>query len=128
MVGLPFLPRSPRWFTKVAGPDEAIRILAKIHATGNIKNRLVIAKCDETTKILALGRAAAPGRRKFIVNGMWKRTLAVFTVQLSRYELFTPVSQCMVQNDTMTSTIVEQQNSGPDVKTYYAVYIFSLLN
>jgi hypothetical protein len=94
MLGLPFLPRSPRWLAKVDRFDEAIETLARIQANGDINDPLVIAEWDEITQTLAAERTAAPGWRKFVVNGMWKRTLAGFTVQMW------------------------QQNSGANVMTY----------
>ncbi|KAK7901042.1 hypothetical protein LTR67_003328 [Exophiala xenobiotica] len=100
MIGLPFLPRSPRWLAKVDRTDEAIMVLAKIQAGGKINDPLVVAEWEDITQTLAAERTAAPGWRKFVVNGMWKRTLAGFSVQMW------------------------QQNSGANVMTYYVVYIF----
>ncbi|KAJ9647634.1 hypothetical protein H2204_000264 [Knufia peltigerae] len=102
MCGLPFLPRSPRWLAKVDRGDEAIRILAKIQAGGKINDPLVVAEWEEITETLVAERLAPAGWRKFVVNGMWKRTLAGFTVQMW------------------------QQNSGANVMTYYVVYIFMM--
>jgi len=100
MCGLPFLPRSPRWLAKVDRSDEAIATLANIQAGGDINDPLVVAEWQEITQVLAAERNALPGWRKFVYNGMWKRTLAGFTVQMW------------------------QQNSGANVMTYYVVYIF----
>ncbi|KAL2418077.1 High-affinity glucose transporter [Exophiala dermatitidis] len=102
MCGLPFLPRSPRWLAKVDRVDEAIYILAKIQAKGNVNDPLVVAEWEDIITTLAAERAAATGWRKFVTNGMWKRTLAGFTVQKW------------------------QQNSGANVMTYYVVYIFMM--
>jgi len=74
--------------------DEAITTLANIQAGGNVNDPLVIAEWEEITQTLTAERLAAPGWRKFVVNGMWKRTLAGFTVQMW------------------------QQNSGANVMTY----------
>jgi hypothetical protein len=82
MCGLPFLPRSPRWLAKVDRADEAIRTLAKIQAGGRINDPLVVAEWEEITQTLAAERRAPPGWRKFVYNGMWRRTLAGFTVQM----------------------------------------------
>lgn len=61
---------------------EAIDILAKIQARGNVDDPLVVAEWEEITTTLAAERSAPPGWRKFVLNGMWKRTLAGFTVQM----------------------------------------------
>lgn len=100
MCGLPFLPRSPRWLAKVDRTEEAIQTLANIHAGGDTHSPLVTAEWEEITMTMVAERSAVPGWRKFVINGMWKRTLAGFTVQMW------------------------QQNSGANVMTYYVVYIF----
>lgn len=82
IAGLPFLPESPRWLAKVDRTEEALDILAKIQAKGNRNDPLVIAEWDEITQTLAAEREAGPGWQKFVYNGMWKRTLAGFTVQM----------------------------------------------
>ncbi|KAE8147894.1 general substrate transporter [Aspergillus avenaceus] len=104
MLGLPFLPRSPRWLAKVDRTEEAITTLANIQAHGNRDDPLVVAEWEEITTVLQAERNALPGWRKFVYNGMWKRTLAGFTVQMW------------------------QQNSGANVMTYYVVYIFMMAN
>ncbi|RJE22751.1 Sugar and other transporter [Aspergillus sclerotialis] len=102
MAGLPFLPRSPRWLAKVDRSEEAITTLARIQAGGNVDGPLVVAEWEEITTVLAAERSAAPGWRKFIYNGMWRRTMAGFTVQ------------------------AWQQLSGANVMTYYVVYVFRM--
>ncbi|QSZ33651.1 hypothetical protein DSL72_005219 [Monilinia vaccinii-corymbosi] len=102
MVGIPFLPRSPRWLAKVGREREAIAILADIQAGGNIHDPLVVAEWEEITTILAAEREGQKGWRRFFKNGMWKRTLAGTSVQ------------------------AWQQLSGANVMTYYVVYIFEM--
>lgn len=82
MMGLPFLPRSPRWLAKVDRIEEAVEVLARIHAGGNKNDELVVAEWTEITETLALERQAPAGWRKFVYGGMWKRTIAGFTVQM----------------------------------------------
>lgn len=76
LAGLPFLPRSPRWLAKVGRGDEAIEILARIQAHGDVSDPLVVAEWEEITTILAAEREGQQGWRRFFQNGMWKRTLA----------------------------------------------------
>src|SRR6266704_5002289 len=104
MCGLPFLPRSPRWLAMVDRTDEAIRTLAKIQADGRIDDPLVIAEYEEIMTVLSAERAAGKGWKKFVSNGMWRRTMAGFTVQ------------------------AWQQLSGANVMTYYIVYVFQMAN
>lgn len=98
LAGLPFLPRSPRWLAKVGRNEEAIDILARIQAKGNRQDALVIAEWAEITTTLKAEREAPGSWRKFIYNGMWKRTFAGASVQ------------------------AWQQLSGANVMTYYVVY------
>jgi hypothetical protein len=102
MIGLPFLPESPRWLAKVDRTEEAIHILAHIQADGNLQDPYVIAEYGEIMTALTAERLAPAGWRKFVLNGMWKRTLAGFSVQ------------------------AWQQLSGANVMTYYVVYIFAM--
>ncbi|KAN0068045.1 General substrate transporter [Elaphomyces granulatus] len=104
MILLPFLPRSPRWLAKVNRTEEAITTLARIQAKGDVNDPLVVAEWEEITMVLAAERSAAPGWRKFVYNGMWRRTLSGFTVQ------------------------AWQQMSGANVMTYYVVYVFLMAN
>lgn len=102
IAGLPFLPKSPRWLAKVDRYEEAINTLARIQASGDINDPLVVAEWEEITTVLAAERAASSGWRKFFKNGMWRRTLTGFTVQ------------------------AWQQLSGANVMTYYVVYVFMM--
>ncbi len=102
MSGLPFLPRSPRWLAKVGRTEEAIRTLANIQAHGDVEDPLVVAEWEEITTVLAAERQALKGWRKFLKNGMWRRTLAGMSVQ------------------------AWQQLSGANVMTYYVVYVFQM--
>ncbi|EMD91446.1 hypothetical protein COCC4DRAFT_57526 [Bipolaris maydis ATCC 48331] len=102
MIGLPFLPESPRWLAKVDRTEEAIQVLASIQANGNIEDPYVVAEYEEIMTVLIAERQAPPGWKKFVYNGMWKRTLAGFSVQ------------------------AWQQLSGANVMTYYVVYIFAM--
>lgn len=81
MIGLPFLPESPRWLAKVDRTEEAIHVLANIQAGGNIDDPYVIAEYEEIITVLTAERLAPSSWRKFVYNGMWRRTLAGFSVQ-----------------------------------------------
>lgn len=81
MLGLPFLPRSPRWLAKVGRTDEAITTLARIQANGDVNDPLVVAEWQEITTVLDAERRAGGSWKKFVRNNMWKRTLAGFSVQ-----------------------------------------------
>ncbi|KAF2401551.1 MFS sugar transporter-like protein [Trichodelitschia bisporula] len=102
LMGLPFLPRSPRWLAKVGRKEEAIDVLSKIQAGGNRADPLVVAELQEIETVLIAERAGAKGWRRFIDNGMWRRTFAGMSVQ------------------------AWQQLSGANVMVYYMVYVFSM--
>jgi len=82
MLGLPFLPRSPRWLAKVGREDEAIQTLADIQAGGDREDPLVIAEWQEISTVLSVERESQKGWRKFFLKGMWKRTMAGVSVQM----------------------------------------------
>lgn len=75
--------------------DEAISTLANIQARGDINDPLVVAEWEEISEVLTAERNSGSTWQKFTANGMWKRTLAGFTVQMW------------------------QQNAGANVMTYY---------
>ncbi|KAL1893233.1 hypothetical protein Cpir12675_004211 [Ceratocystis pirilliformis] len=102
MVGLPFLPRSPRWLAKVGRDEEAIRTLADIQANGNLEDPLVLAEWHEISTVLRAEQEANLGYKSFVVNGMWKRTLAGMSVQAF------------------------QQLSGANAIVYYITYVFQM--
>ena len=102
MAGIPFLPRSPRWLAKVGREKQAIDILARIQAHGDINDPLVVAEWEEITTVLEAERQALQGWRKFIKNGVWRRTFASMSVQ------------------------AWQQLSGANLMTYYVVYVFQM--
>jgi MFS family permease len=96
---LPFLPESPRWFAKVGRKKEAIEVLARIQANGDVNDPLVIAEWEEISITNQAENEAGNIIQKLFFRGMWKRTLAGFTVQMW------------------------QQLSGANVMVYYLTYI-----
>ena len=73
ILGIPFLPRSPRWLAKVSRTKQATEVLAKIQAHGDVNDPLVVAEWEEIITVLQAEREALQGWRKFIKNGMWRR-------------------------------------------------------
>ncbi|CAN9219337.1 unnamed protein product [Alternaria alternata] len=85
-----------------AQKKRSVILVRPFRADGNIEDPYVIAEYEEIVTALTAERLAPRGWRKFVVNGMWKRTLAGFSVQ------------------------AWQQLSGANVMTYYVVYIFAM--
>lgn len=56
-------------------------ILAKIQAGGDQTDPMVVAEWEEIITVLAAEREAPAGWRRFVKNGMWRRTFAGFSVQ-----------------------------------------------
>jgi len=59
MIGLPFLPRFPRWLAKVGREEEAIKTLADIQSGGNVNDPLVVAEWEEIYTVLAAGESSS---------------------------------------------------------------------
>lgn len=106
MIGLPFLPRSPRWLAKVGREEEAIQTLADIQADGNKDDPLVVAEWGEIYTVLVAERQAVQGWRKFVINGMWKRTLAGMSVQA--WQVRSPLSTYR-QGQILTSFLANER-------------------
>ena len=85
---LPFLPESPRWLAKVGRDKEALQILANIQTAGDTEDPLCIAEMEEIQTVMQAEEEAGRGWRKFVKNGMWKRTMAGMTVQVRSPLLF----------------------------------------
>lgn len=120
LAGLPFLPRSPRWLAKVGRTEEAVKILANIQAGGDQSDPKVIAEWEEITTVLAAERESPPGWRRFVYNGMWRRTFAGFSVQAWQQVRITTrkwCQRCLVCLVSPTLTLI--QLSGANVMTYY---------
>jgi MFS family permease len=111
MIGLPFLPESvstpfflrltntnsiqPRWLAMKDRTEQAIHTLANIQAGGDLNDPYVIAQYEEIVTTLAAERAALKGWRKFVYNGMWRRTVAGFSVQAWQQLSGANVMTCM---------------------------------
>lgn len=80
MAGVFFLPRSQRWLAKAGRTGAAIETLARIQAHGDFDVPLVVAEWEEFT-ILAAGRKGQKGWRRFVRNGVWRRTFASTSIQ-----------------------------------------------
>jgi MFS family permease len=119
LIGIPFLPRSPRWLAKVGRTEEAIQILANIQSGGNKDDPLVVAEWEEITTMLAAERAGVQGWRKFTANGMWRRTFAGASVQAWQ-------QLRLVYFQTLVSVANAVYYSGANVMVYYMVYVFSM--
>lgn len=103
MIGLPFLPRSPRWLAKVGRDQEAIHVLANIQADGNVDDPRVVAEWEEIVTVMNAEREAGQGWRKFVKNGMWKRTMAGMTVQAWQVRNFFPFLSLLLPHQLQTS-------------------------
>lgn len=76
MARLPLLLRSPRWLAKVGRTEEAVGVLARIQAGGDVDDPLVVAEWEEISMVLGREREGQRGWRRFFGEGMWRRTLA----------------------------------------------------
>lgn len=81
MIGLPFLPRSPRWLAKVGRNEEAFSILANIQSGGDKTDPVVMAEWEEIMTQIEAEKQAPGFMAKWFHNGRWKRTFAGASVQ-----------------------------------------------
>ncbi|KAJ5386912.1 hypothetical protein N7509_009453 [Penicillium cosmopolitanum] len=100
---LPLMPRSPRWLAAQDRWEEAVEVLARLHAKGNTSDPIVIA---QTTEI----------REKIEAENKYQST--------SWMELFN--SRNIIRVHCGIFTHVWSQLSGTNALMYYIVYIFQM--
>lgn len=82
-VGLFFLPRSPRWLASKDMWDEAIQVLADLHAGGDIDHPKVLAEYQEIEEALRFERdEATSSMRALAAPRMAKRVLLGMSIQM----------------------------------------------
>jgi MFS family permease len=59
LVGLFFLPNTPRWLASQDRWEEAIKVLANLHSKGDINSPKVLAEYQEIEEVLRYERRAA---------------------------------------------------------------------
>ncbi|OQE39140.1 hypothetical protein PENCOP_c007G03414 [Penicillium coprophilum] len=100
---LPMMPRSPRWLATQDRWEEAVNVLARLHAKGNTLDPIVIAQATEIREKLELERQYE--------STSWS-------------ELFN--SRNIVRVHCGIFTHVWSQLSGTNAMMYYIVYIFQM--
>ncbi|KAJ5964064.1 Major facilitator superfamily domain general substrate transporter [Penicillium vulpinum] len=103
MACLPMMPRSPRWLATQDRWEEAVDVLARLHAKGNTLDPIVVAQATEIREKLEL-------ERKY-ESTSWS-------------ELFN--SRNIVRVHCGIFTHVWSQLSGTNAMMYYIVYIFQM--
>jgi len=83
LVGLFFLPRSPRWLASKDRWDEAIQILANLHAGGNIDDPKVLAEYQEIEEALRFEQSESVSHFRAILEPhMLKRVILGMSIQM----------------------------------------------
>ncbi|KAJ5815699.1 hypothetical protein N7474_007476 [Penicillium riverlandense] len=100
---LPMMPRSPRWLASQDRWEEAIEVLARLHAKGNTLHPIVVAETKEI-------------REKIELERQYQST--------SWLELFN--SRNIIRVHCGIFTHIWSQMSGTNAMMYYIVYIFQM--
>ncbi|KAF1813047.1 MFS sugar transporter-like protein [Eremomyces bilateralis CBS 781.70] len=100
LIGLFFFPRSPRWLASKDRWDEALLVLANLHAKGDINDPKVLAEYKEIEEALRFEREEATNSFQALVQPrMLKRVILGMSIQMW------------------------SQLSGMNIMMYYIVYI-----
>jgi sugar porter (SP) family MFS transporter len=82
-IGLFFLPRSPRWLATKDRWEEAVQVLADLHAGGDIDNPKVLAEYQEIEEALRYEREeAVSSYRQLIEPKMLRRVILGMSIQM----------------------------------------------
>lgn len=69
-----FLPESPRWLVQEDRHEEALAVLAKVHANGNIDDPYVQAELSEIRAKIAHEKThASPSYFQLLLGSEWRR-------------------------------------------------------
>lgn len=83
LIGLFFMPYSPRWLASKDRWEEAIQVLAAIHGNGDINHPKVLAQYQEIEEALRFEREQATSSFKALIEPrMFKRVLLGMSIQM----------------------------------------------
>jgi hypothetical protein len=83
LIGMYFLPRSPRWLAGKDRWDEALLVLAKLHGKGNKDDPRVLAEYEEIKEFIRFEREQATSSyRQLVAPKMFKRVVLGMSVQM----------------------------------------------
>jgi MFS family permease len=103
LVAVFFFPESPRWLANHDRWEEALHVLANLHAKGNRDDPVVIAEFDEVKEAVRVAQESKDiGYLGLFGPKVWKQTVVGVSVQ------------------------IWQQLLGGNIMLYYLVYIFQM--
>lgn len=83
LLGLFFLPFSPRWLAAKGRMDDAFQVLARLHGKGDMNHPKVLAEFREIEEAIRFEREEAEGSFKALVRPrIFKRVLLGMAVQM----------------------------------------------
>jgi hypothetical protein len=83
LVGMFFLPRSPRWLASKDRWEEALTVLANLHGKGNKDDAKVLAEFEEVKEAIRFEREQAiSSYKQLVAPHMLKRVVLGMSVQM----------------------------------------------
>lgn len=138
LIGLYFVPESPRWLVSKDRPEDALAFLAKYHAEGNEQDPLVRFEYAEITEALTLERSAdqgsllknyremirTPGNRKRLFILLWGSCIAQMSGNAFISYYLSPVLSSVGLTTSLEQTLI---NATQQMLSWFSALYFATL-
>jgi sugar porter (SP) family MFS transporter len=138
LIGLYFVPESPRWLVSKDRPEDALTFLAKYHAEGNEQDPLVQFEYAEITEALTLEKSAdkgsllknyrelirTPGNRKRLFILLWGSCIAQMSGNAFISYYLSPVLSSVGLTTSLEQTLI---NATQQMLSWFSALYFATL-